>query len=218
MRSLLAKSAKILAVSVVLAIALLIALAQKTTDHTRYELADDHSSKAERTPVSFTPNDGPCIDADSVIVPVANVQRTALTDTFNAARSEGRRHDAIDIMAPLGTQVIAAASGRLEKLFRSVAGGNTVYVRSFDRSRLYYYAHLDRYAPNLHEGQQVDRGAVLGAVGYSGNASAAAPHLHFAILATEPGRQWWEPSQAINPYPYLMQSSDGGCRQSQRAK
>ena len=66
----------------------------------------------------------------------------------------------------------------------------------------YYYAHLDRYAADLREGQQVRRGDVIGYVGSTGNASPNAPHLHFAIFRLTPERQWWK-GEPINPYPVL---------------
>jgi murein DD-endopeptidase MepM/ murein hydrolase activator NlpD len=142
--------------------------------------------------------------AAQLAIPVQGIRPEQLTDTFGDARSEGRRHDAIDIMAPLGTPVIAAAEGQVEKLFLSDAGGNTVYLRSPDRRTIYYYAHLDSYAPSLREGLLLRQRARIGSVGYTGNASPTAPHLHFAILATGPERKWWEPATAINPYPLLV--------------
>lgn len=147
-------------------------------------------------------------------VPVQGIALEQLTDTFNDARSEGRSHDALDIMAPLGTPVIAAAPGKVEKLFLSDAGGNTVYVRSPDGHVIYYYAHLDHYAPGLTEGQQLARGAPIGTVGFTGNANPAGPHLHFAIMTTEPGKKWWEAKEVLNPYPLLVGKGDqflGGC-------
>jgi murein DD-endopeptidase MepM/ murein hydrolase activator NlpD len=143
--------------------------------------------------------------AGPLLVPVAGVSAAQLSDTFDDTRGGERRHDALDIAAPAGTPVIAASSGRVEKLFRSDAGGNTVYVRSPDRRTIYYYAHLQDYAPGLKEGQQVDRGERLGTVGSTGNADPAGPHLHFAILQTSPDAPWWEPGTAINPYPLLTQ-------------
>ena len=139
-----------------------------------------------------------------MVIPVQGVRQSQLVDTFTQARDDGlRRHDAIDIMAPLGTLVIAAAPGIVEKLYVSPRGGNTIYVRSPDRRLSYYYAHLDHYAPNLREGQPVSAGQVLGAVGYTGDASASGPHLHFAINTLEPADGWWK-GTAINPYPLLM--------------
>jgi murein DD-endopeptidase MepM/ murein hydrolase activator NlpD len=135
-------------------------------------------------------------------IPVTGIRADQLTDTFDAARSQGRRHDAIDIMAPEGTPVIAAADGTVEKLFNSVRGGTTVYVRSPDQKWLYYYAHLSAYAPGLHEGQQVKRGQVIARVGHTGDASPAGPHLHFAINMMGQGEHWWQ-GTAINPYPLL---------------
>ena len=127
-----------------------------------------------------------------------------LGDTFTDERGGGERlHEALDIMAPRGTRVLAAAPGTVERLFQSQAGGNTIYVRSNDRRTIHYYAHLDAYAPGLEEGDRVSRGEVIGTVGSSGNASEEAPHLHFAILRTTPDAEWWEPATAINPYPLL---------------
>ncbi|QWC58027.1 peptidoglycan DD-metalloendopeptidase family protein [Erythrobacter sp. 3-20A1M] len=147
----------------------------------------------------------------NLMIPVLNVRPEDLTDTFADEREGGGRlHEAIDIMAPEGTTVVSAAAGRIEKLFRSKAGGNTIYVRSPDEQAIYYYAHLKEYAQGLKEGQQVRRGQRLGAVGSSGNASADAPHLHFALLRTTPDAAWWEPANALNPYPLLGGKKNAG--------
>lgn len=147
----------------------------------------------------------PIGDSGRYVLPVAGVRPEQLTDTFTAARGGGSRvHDAIDIMAPRGTPVLAAASGTLEKLFTSAPGGLTAYVRSSDRRTITYYAHLDAYAPGLREGAAVRAGQQLGTVGFTGNADPAAPHLHFAIMETTPDANWWDPATAINPYPLLM--------------
>lgn len=137
-------------------------------------------------------------------MPVLGVRPGELADTFTQARAGGRRvHDAIDIMAPRGTPVIAAAAGEIEKLFISEEGGKTVYVRSPDRKLIYYYAHLDAYAPGLAEKQQVRAGQRLGTVGFSGNANPSAPHLHFAVMRTSPEAAWWAKAEQLNPYPLL---------------
>jgi murein DD-endopeptidase MepM/ murein hydrolase activator NlpD len=139
-----------------------------------------------------------------LLIPVQNIRPADLTDTYSDSRGGGTRlHEALDIMAPKGTSVLSSAPGMIEKLFRSKAGGNTIYVRSTDGETIYYYAHLDAYAEGLREGQRVRRGQRLGMVGSSGNASAEAPHLHFAILQTTADAEWWEPANAVNPYPLL---------------
>ncbi|MGB7408028.1 MAG: M23 family metallopeptidase [Pontixanthobacter sp.] len=139
-----------------------------------------------------------------LMVPVLNVRPADLSDTFSAMRDEGASlHEALDIMAPEGTSVVAAAPGTIEKLFNSEAGGRTIYVRSQDRKTIHYYAHLSKYAEGLREGQRVRRGQRLGAVGSTGNAAPDAPHLHFAILRTTKDAEWWEPASAVNPYPLL---------------
>lgn len=140
--------------------------------------------------------------AGALAVPVAGVGSDQLADTFDDARSEGRVHDAIDIPAPRGTPVIAAASGTVEKLFESRNGGRTIYIRRPSNRWIDYYAHLDSYAPGLVEGQRVRRGQMIGTVGATGNASPEAPHLHFAVNSMAPGEHWWQ-GRAVNPYPLL---------------
>lgn len=135
-------------------------------------------------------------------IPVRGVKPTDLHDTFNDTRAIGRRHDAIDIMAPRGTEVLAADDGTIEKLFTSKAGGLTIYQFDPTQTFSYYYAHLDRYATGLAEHQPVRRGQRLGYVGSTGNASEDAPHLHFAIARLDTDRSWWK-GDPINPYPLL---------------
>ncbi len=138
-----------------------------------------------------------------LVVPVEGVRREQLSDTWGQSREAGARaHEAIDIMAPRGTRVLAAAAGTVEKLFVSVRGGTTIYVRSPDRRTIYYYAHLDAYAPGLAERQQIHAGQVIAFVGSTGDASPDAPHLHFAMSTARPDEGWWQ-GQAINPYPLL---------------
>lgn len=144
--------------------------------------------------------DGP---AGSLLLPVEGVSVGELTDTFTQARAQGTHpHDAIDIIAARGRAVLATADGRVEKLFWSEQGGRTIYERSRDGRWIYYYAHLDGYAPGLAEGQSVRRGQRIATVGSTGNADPSAPHLHFAVNAMAPGDPW-HGGRAINPYPLL---------------
>ena len=167
--------------------------------------------------VTVTPENAPPVQVaeqvqvtpSGLALPVVGIKPDQLTDTFDAARSQGRRHDAIDIMADEGTPVIAASDGTIEKLFNSVRGGTTIYERSPDQKWIYYYAHLSAYAPGLHEGEQVKRGQVIGRVGHTGDASAAGPHLHFAVNSMAPGERWWN-GTAINPYPLLAGKKASG--------
>ncbi|RJY10187.1 M23 family metallopeptidase [Aurantiacibacter aquimixticola] len=142
--------------------------------------------------------------ASNLMIPVLGVSASDLTDNFEDERGGGTRlHEAIDIMAEAGTSVVSVAPGTVERLFRSDQGGNTVYIRSEDRETIYYYAHLDEYAPGLNEGMTVRRGQRLGTVGSSGNADPEAPHLHFEVMRTTAEAEWWEPSTSVNPYPLL---------------
>ena len=136
-------------------------------------------------------------------MPVDGVSRDRLHDSFDERRGHGlTRHEAIDIMAPRGTPVRAVEDGRVAKLFRSVPGGLTIYLFDTTETFSYYYAHLDRYASGLQDGQQVRRGEVIGYVGSTGNASEDAPHLHFAVFHLGGERQWWK-GDPINPYDVL---------------
>lgn len=147
--------------------------------------------------------EGLVVGPAGLAIPVEGVKQPDLVDTFTAARAGGRVHDAIDIMAAEGTPVIAAADGTIEKLFFSDGGGgNTIYERSADGKWMYYYAHLQAYAPGLAEGQHVRQGQVIARVGHTGNASPDGPHLHFAINRMAPGQHWWQ-GDPINPYPLL---------------
>lgn len=127
--------------------------------------------------------------------------KATLRDNFDEGRGK-RKHEALDIMAPRGTQVVAVDDGRVAKLFRSAAGGITVYQLDGDEKYIYYYAHLDSYAQGLAEGMLLKRGDLVGFVGSTGNAPAHAPHLHFTIFELGPDKKWWK-GTAINPYPLL---------------
>jgi murein DD-endopeptidase MepM/ murein hydrolase activator NlpD len=136
-------------------------------------------------------------------MPVDGILRDQLSDNFEERRAAGlRRHEAIDIMAPRGTPVRAVEDAQVAKLFRSVAGGLTIYLTDPARMFIYYYAHLDRYALGLQENHQIRRGELIGFVGSTGNASEDAPHLHFAIFQVGPGDRWWQ-GDPINPFPVL---------------
>jgi murein DD-endopeptidase MepM/ murein hydrolase activator NlpD len=139
---------------------------------------------------------------NQLLIPVAGVSASQLTDTFNQARGIDRRHEALDIPAPKGTQVFAVADGKVAKLFDSKPGGLTIYL--FDRSEkyAYYYAHLDRYAEGVKEGAALKRGDLIGYVGATGNADAATPHLHFSIFELGPEKKWWQ-GTPINPFSLL---------------
>jgi murein DD-endopeptidase MepM/ murein hydrolase activator NlpD len=153
-------------------------------------------------PVSIA--EGVEVGPAGLAIPVAGVRAGQLVDTFSQARAGGGRiHDAIDIMAPAGTPVVSAAPGTVEKLFFSLGGGGiAAYIRSNDGRWIFYYAHLQEYAPGLAEGQRVARGQLIGRVGATGNANPAGPHLHFAIHRMNPGDKWYQGS-AVNPYPLL---------------
>lgn len=169
-------------------------------------VATSPPAPAPAVPVAGAPAavDAPADAPEGLLLPVQGVAASALRDTFTDARSEGRVHDAIDIMAATGTPVLAVADGHVEKLFDSERGGLTLYQFEPSGRWCYYYAHLDRYAPGMAEKKTIRRGEVIGYVGATGNASADAPHLHFEVHVLGPEKQWWK-GESINPYPLLRE-------------
>lgn len=195
---------KVLALAAVAAIGFLAWVAAGTNPPVTTKAMGGTSAQLVRRPVVAPPAQPerlPDVSPRPMIIPVAGVDRSAIHDMFNDVRGN-RRHEAVDIMAPRGTPVIAADDGVVKKLFTSVPGGLTVYEFDPDERYCYYYAHLDHYADGLHEGQLLHRGDVLGYVGTTGNAPENAPHLHFAVIRLEDGKQWWKGSY-VNPYPLL---------------
>jgi peptidoglycan LD-endopeptidase LytH len=167
----------------------------------------DNSASFLSTPTSSTPNASAALpipegEPNRLIIPVAGVHPDELHDTFSESRSEGRIHDAIDIAAPLGTPVLAAADGTIVKLFHSERGGTTIYQLSADNKFVYYYAHLDRYAEGLTEGHFAKQGETIAHVGDTGNAGAGNYHLHFSVPLISDPKRYWE-GVNINPYPLL---------------
>lgn len=126
-------------------------------------------------------------------MPLADVSKRQVADTWGAPRGTGRRHEGQDIFAPKGTPVLSATSGFVYNIGENNLGGQTVSVIGAG-GRVYYYAHLDKYAPGLVEGDRVTTRTVLGYVGTTGNAQGTPPHLHFGIYTG---------SGAINPLPLL---------------
>ena len=142
-----------------------------------------------------------------LLVPVKGVDSRSLVDNFEEGRGK-RKHEAIDILAPRGTPVVAVDDGRVARLFTSAAGGLTVYQFDREEKFIYYYAHLDSYAAGLTPGGALKRGDVVGYVGTTGNAPKNTPHLHFTIFRTGPEKKWWK-GIPVNPYPFLTDREPG---------
>ena len=132
-------------------------------------------------------------------MPVSGVDADDLTRSFADTRSGNRVHEAIDILAPRHTPVLAVEDGVLVKFFHSKAGGNTIYHFDPASRYAYYYAHLDRYAIGVKEGDRVRKGQIIGHVGTTGNAPPNTPHLHFAIFKLTDQKQWWK-GAPIDPF------------------
>ena len=138
-------------------------------------------------------------DPDKTLaMPVQDVSKRQVANTWHAPRDGGRLHEGQDIFAPRGTAILSATEGYVANIGENSLGGQTVSVIGAG-GRTYYYAHLERYAPGLHDGQHVSQGEVIGFVGTSGNAPPNTPHLHFAVFELEADRHWWK-GRAIDPY------------------
>jgi murein DD-endopeptidase MepM/ murein hydrolase activator NlpD len=153
-----------------------------------------------------SPDDASALASMRLLIPVAGVRAAELRDTFSDSRSEGRIHDAIDIMAPRNAPVLAATDGRVVRLFQSAKGGITIYqLASVDEHYVFYYAHLERYADGLAEGHVARRGETIGYVGDTGNAGPGNTHLHFQIYRVADPKRFWS-GENINPYALLRNS------------
>ena len=152
---------------------------------------------ASQTPPPTIPE----LKGRQLLFPLPEEYRPNLINSFAELRGN-LPHEAVDIMAPRLTPVRAVDDGRIAKLFLSAAGGITIYQFDPGDRYAYYYAHLEKYADGLAEGQRVRRGQLLAFVGTSGNAPKESPHLHFAIFRLGPEKQWWV-GEPIDPYPLL---------------
>lgn len=129
-------------------------------------------------------------------VPVKGISRNQLRDTWGSARSQGRSHEGIDIMAERGTKVYSATEGLVADLRNNNLGGKVIWILGPSGS-WHYYAHLDGHKRGLNVGDYVHKGHLIGYVGNTGNARHTAPHLHYGIYLNGKGRG------AVNPYSYL---------------
>jgi murein DD-endopeptidase MepM/ murein hydrolase activator NlpD len=137
-----------------------------------------------------------------IMIPVEGITRLTLRDNYTAGRGNGKIHGAIDILAPKGTPVMAAADHVIGRLFEGPVGGIVIYAYDEEERFVYYYAHLDRYRRGLAIGDRVAKGSVIGYVGTTGNAPPNTPHLHFQVMKRGRGRAWWD-GPPINPYTYF---------------
>jgi peptidoglycan LD-endopeptidase LytH len=128
-----------------------------------------------------------------LVMPVKGVAKTGVANTWHAPRDRDRLHEGQDIFAEKGTPVLSATTGYIVKIGENTLGGQTVSVAGAG-GRVYYYAHLNDYAPHIAVGDYVTTNTLLGYVGTTGNAAGTPPHLHFGVYA---------PGGAINPLPLL---------------
>jgi peptidoglycan LD-endopeptidase LytH len=128
-----------------------------------------------------------------IAMPLEDVSKKKIADTWGAPRGIGRSHEGQDIFAPKGTPILSATNGYIYKIGENNLGGQTVSVIS-SGGRVYYYAHLDSYARGIEVGDRVTTRTILGYVGTTGNAQGTPPHLHFGIYTF---------TGAINPLPLL---------------
>ncbi|HKY21655.1 MAG TPA: M23 family metallopeptidase [Vicinamibacterales bacterium] len=165
--------------------------------HTTITSADGGPTISANTMISSS--DLASLRSRSLLLPVRGIVADDLESSFHDARGSSRHHEAIDILAPRGTEVLAVEDGKVAKMFTSDAGGLTLYQFDPSETFVYYYAHLDRYASGIKEGMVLRRGDVIGVVGTTGNAPKDTPHLHFAIAKLDADRRWWG-GTALDPF------------------
>jgi murein DD-endopeptidase MepM/ murein hydrolase activator NlpD len=130
--------------------------------------------------------------AGGYVFPVVGGAR--FSDDFGAPRADTGFHQGIDLLAPLGTPVVAVSDGTLLAVGWNRLGGHRLWLRDTD-GNYFYYAHLSAYAPVARAGAKVHAGDVLGFVGNTGDAAGGPFHLHFEI---HPAGRW-----AIPPFAYI---------------
>jgi len=140
-----------------------------------------------------------------LLVPVKGIVASQIPDSYDAARDGARVHYALDILAKRGTPVLAADDGRVLHIGTNPLGGNVIWTADPSQRFAFYYAHLDRYAKGLHDGQQISRGDVIGYVGTSGNAPKDTPHLHFQVVRIVNGKRYSD-GPPLNPLPFFTQA------------
>ena len=134
-----------------------------------------------------------------VQIPVEGVDSSRLKDSFLNSRGKHRQHLAIDIGAPKGTPVLAAADGEVVQLRREKRGGISLYQKDATGRYLLFYCHLTKYAKGLLPGQKVVKGDVIAYVGRTGHVIGG-PHLHFSITRLPEDDDNFKAGVAINPY------------------
>ena len=173
-----------------------------STDLTEAELPLRPAQPFPVPEVDAAASAAPAASSEKIGVPVEGMKYAQLSDNFDQPRGKERHHEALDIIAPKGTKVVAVSDGKVAKLFNSKPGGLTVYQFDPSEKMAYYYAHLDKYADGLKEGADIKRGDLIGYVGVTGNSDPKAPHLHFAVFELTPEKQWWK-GTPVNPYPMM---------------
>lgn len=148
------------------------------------------------------PRESALLRAKQLMVPVDGIDPAKIPDSFVASRGD-HVHNALDIMAPRGTPVLAADDGTIFRLRSNSAGGITIYQLAAGGEFMYYYAHLSRYRAGLKEGMQVVQGDVIGYVGTTGNAPPNLPHLHFQLMRYRGDGQYWN-GAPIDPWGFLV--------------
>jgi murein DD-endopeptidase MepM/ murein hydrolase activator NlpD len=133
----------------------------------------------------------PPAPAGTMVCPVDGA--TTFRDSWGEPRPGGRTHTGVDMMAAMGTPLVAIENGVIYHPNYDSAGGIGLYIKG-DSGDTWYYAHMSGYAPGIVAGLRVAAGQLIGYVGQTGN--AASPHLHFAHILPS-GRY-------INPYPVAL--------------
>lgn len=154
-------------------------------------------------PPDITEADIEYFTAHPLMVPVDGVRPDQVPDSYHDPRSDGRIHNATDILAPRETAVIAAIAGKVIRLRQNSLGGITAYLVDQEERYVYYYAHMAYYSTNITEGLEVGQGFVIGYVGTTGNAPPDTPHLHFQAMRLDMGLRDWSNGTPVDVRPFM---------------
>lgn len=124
------------------------------------------------------------------------VAKSNIYASFGDPRSNGRTHIGNDIMAPKGTPIVSPTKAVVLRTGVGSGEGNYVYTAN-PGGETFVYMHLDALGEGVTSGAVLEKGALVGYVGNTGNASGGAAHLHFEIHDTN--------GTAVDPYPRLSE-------------
>lgn len=153
-------------------------------------------------PLIFFPHPAPPVPVYEIVraAPIQHELSRPLANSWHYRKPSGRRHNGVDVFAPLYSTVAAIESGKIVWSNNSL-GGKCIWLLG-DSGRAYYYAHLSWRDPDVR-GKHVQAGTRIGEVGNTGNARGGPYHVHLELHPNGRG------SKAVSPWKLLLDLYDG---------